>query len=479
MSTSLRTPPGHDARGRGRGPRGTRGSRPGLALTAIVATQLMFLVDATVVNVALPDIAVDLGFSSTRMSWILNLYTLAFGGLLLLGSRIGDRIGRRRALVAGVLAFTAASLLAGVAPGGGWLLFARTAQGVAAALAAPSTFALIATSFPEGRQRARALSIFASISGAGSALGLVLGGALTDIASWRWVFLINLPVGLAIAWLAPRHLDETPRQRGPFDALGALLGTLGMTSLVYAFIRTAEQSWGDGLALGAFAAAAALLGGFLAVELRVRRPLVVLRLFADRNRSVAYATMLMIPAGMFGVFYFTTQYLQRYLDYSPFRAGLAFLALTLPLFAASRFAPRAQARFGPKRTAVAGLALNTAGILWLSRIDAGSGYADGLLGPLVLMGVGVGLTMMQLTTLILSGVEPADAGSASGLLQTMQYVGGSLGVSVLVSVFDAGLRHSAGHTFYDGTGAAFTAAAGFSAVALLLMSAARGVPRKA
>lgn len=474
MSTSLRTPTDRGIRGQGRT---ASGARPGLALTAIVATQLMFLVDATVVNVALPDIALDLHFSPTRMSWILNLYTLAFGGLLLLGSRIGDRIGRRRALVTGVLAFTAASVLAGVAPSGGWLLLARTVQGVAAALAAPSTLALIATTFPEGRQRARALAVFASISGAGSALGLVLGGALTDLVSWHWVFLINLPVGLAIAWLAPRHLDETPRQRGPFDALGALLATLGMTSLVYAFIRTAERGWSDGLALGAFAAAAALLGSFLAVELRVRRPLVVLRLFADRNRSVSYATMLMIPAGMFGVFYFTTQYLQRYLEYSPFRAGLAFLALAVPLFAASRFAPRAQARFGPKRTALAGLTLNTAGTLWLTRLDASSGYADGLLGPLVLMGVGVGLTMMQLTTLILSGVEPEDAGSASGLLQTMQYVGGSLGLSVLVSVFDVGLRHSSGHTFFDGTGAAFTAAAAFSALALLLMAGARNVPR--
>ncbi|NGN68706.1 MFS transporter [Streptomyces sp. A7024] len=430
----------------------------------------MFLVDATVVNVALPYIASDLHFSATGMSWVLNLYTLAFGGLLLLGSRIGDRIGRRRALVIGVLAFTAASLLGGFAPSGEWLLIFRTLQGAAAALAAPSTLALIATTFAEGAERGRALSVFSSISGAGASIGLILGGALTDWIDWRWVLFINVPIGLAIAALAPRYVAETPRQRGSFDATGALTGTLGVTALVYGFIRAAEEDWGDGLALGAFGTAVLLLAAFLATELRVRQPLVALRLFTDRNRALSYAAMLMIPGGMFGTFYFSTQYLQAAgLGFSPLRAGLAFMPMTIPLFAAARLAPRAQARFGPKRVALAGTALNTAGAVWLSQLSAGTGYWAGLFGPLVLIGVGIGLTMMQINTLILAGVRAQDAGSASGLLQTMQQLGGSLGLAVLVTVFGAATSGTGGDGFISGASAAFAGGAVFSAAAFLVV----------
>ncbi|WP_419997398.1 MFS transporter [Streptomyces boninensis] len=453
--------------------------RPGFALAAIVTTQLMFLVDATVVNVALPYVATDLHFSATGMSWVLNLYTLAFGGLLLLGSRIGDRIGRRRALVIGVLAFTAASLLGGFAPSGEWLLVFRTLQGAAAALAAPSTLALITTTFAEGAERGRALSVFSSISGAGASIGLIVGGALTDWIDWRWVLFINVPIGLAIAAFAPRYITETPRRRGSFDATGALTGTLGVTVLVYGFIRAAEEDWGDGLALGAFATAAVLLAAFLATELRVRQPLVALRLFTDRNRALSYAAMLMIPAGMFGTFYFSTQYLQSAgLGFSPLRAGLAFMPMTVPLFAAARLAPRAQAAFGPKRVALIGTALNTAGVAWMGRLTAGTGYWEGLFGPMVLIGVGIGLTMMQINTLILSGVRPEDAGSASGLLQTMQQLGGSLGLAVLVTVFGSAASGPSGPGFATGASAAFTGGAVFSVVAFLFMAAVRAPARR-
>ncbi|MEV6110743.1 MFS transporter [Streptomyces sp. NPDC051940] len=462
MSTPVRISGTTPARTR---PPGRRAAS--LALTAIVTTQLMLLVDATVVNVALPYVAGDLHFSATGRSWVINLYALAFGGLLLLGSRIGDRIGRRRALVTGVLAFTAASLLGGFAPSAGWLLAARAAQGAAAALAAPSTLALIATTFREGSERARALSVFSSISGAGASIGLLLGGALTEWTSWRWVMFVNVPVGLLIAWLAPRYVAETPRQDGAFDIGGALSGTLGMMSLVYGFIRVAEQDWGDGLGLTAFGLAVLLLGTFVLVELRARQPLVALRLFASRDRALAYAAMLLVPAGMFGVFYFTTLYLQLGLHFSPLRAGAAFLPMTLPLFAAARLAPRLQGRYGPKRVALAGLALNLAGVVWLSRLSEGAGYTSALLGPLVLMGVGMGLTVMQLNTLILAGVLPGEAGSASGLLQTMQQVGGGLGVAVLVTV-------SAGRAFTDSVAAAYAGAAVFAGLALVVMCAVRG-----
>ncbi|MBY8877186.1 MFS transporter [Actinacidiphila acidipaludis] len=449
-----------------------------LALAAIVGAQLMLLLDATVVNVALPGIGVHLGFSPTGMSWVLNVYTLAFGGLLLLGSRVGDLIGRRTALVWGVSAFTLASVAGGVANDSTTLLIARALQGAAAALAAPSTLALIATSFTEGAERNRALSVFSAISGAGSAIGLTVGGMLTDWGSWRWVFFINIPVGLAIVLLAPRHITETARHRGGrFDIAGAVTGTLGMAGLVYAFIRVGESSWGDPRALTFFALAVALLFAFFLNEVRVERPLVVLRLFRNRNRALAYGVMLLVPAGMFGVFYFSTQYMQNHLHFSPLRTGFAFLPLAGPLFVAARLAPRALARFGAKRVAALGGALNIAGTLWITRLSASDGYARGILASLVLIGVGVGFTMMPLNTFILAGVEPKDAGSASGLLQTMQQIGGSLGLSVLVTVFGTVSRHSHSEPFIHGATAAFTMAAVFTGAAWLLVLALKQPPR--
>ncbi|WP_328915711.1 MULTISPECIES: MFS transporter [unclassified Streptomyces] len=439
------------------------------ALAAIVGTQLMLLLDATVVNVALPGIGVHLGFSPTGMSWVLNVYTLAFGGLLLLGSRIGDLIGRRTALIWGVAAFTVASIAGGVANDATTLLIARGLQGAAAALAAPSTLALIATTFAEGTARNRALSVFSAVAGAGSAVGLTVGGMLTDWGSWRWVFFINIPVGVAIVLLAPRYIQETERHRGGrFDIAGALTGTLGMATLVYAFIRVGESRWTDSRALTSFVIAAALLASFLVNEMRVERPLVVLRLFTNRNRALAYGIMLLVPAGMFGVFYFSTQYLQTYLGYSPLRTGFAFLPLAGPLFVAARTAPRALARYGAKRVASTGVLLNLAGAVWITQLSASDGYASGILGPLVLIGVGVGLTMMPLNTFILSGVGPKDAGSASGLLQTMQQVGGSLGLSVLVTVFGTVSRHAHHDPFIHGATAAFTLGAVFTGLSLVL-----------
>jgi EmrB/QacA subfamily drug resistance transporter len=452
-----------------------RDRRPLIALSAIIGAQLMLLLDATVVTVAIPGIGSDLGFSPTGMSWVLNVYTLAFGGLLLLGSRIGDLIGRRTALVSGVLAFTAASVLGGFAPSGPWLLVARTLQGAAAALAAPSTLALITTTFKEGPDRNRALSLYSAVAGAGSGIGLIVGGLLTDYGNWRWVFFINIPLGVAVALLVPRHVAETQRHSGgPFDLTGALTGTLGMASLVYAFIRAAEEGWGDGRAVASFAAAGVLLAAFLVNETRVRRPLVVLRLFADRNRAIAYACMLLTPAGMFGIFYFTTQYLQTVRGYSPLKTGLGFLPMVGLMFVTARTVPRVVARFGAKRSVMVGGLLTTGGTVWLAQLAAGDGYASALLGPLMLVGVGIGLTMMPLNTLILSGVRPQDAGSAAGLLQTMQQIGGSLGLSILVSVFGTATRHTgAGSDFVHGASAAFAAAAVFTALAWLLALAVR------
>lgn len=419
-------------------------ARLGTVLLVIVTAYLMVGVDSTVVNVALPDIQRGMRFSRTGLSWVLNAYTLAFGGLLLLGGRVGDILGRRRTLTAGVLLFALSSLLGGLAAEGGWLLAARALQGIGAALIAPSTLALITTNFPEGPRRHHALSVYASMGGIGGSLGLVLGGMLTSWASWRWALLINVPIGLGLALALPRFVTETPRHAGRFDAAGALTGTAGMTSLVYAFIRVSEQGWGDGQALLGFSAAAALLAGFVLVEARAGQPVMPLRLFSDRDRAGGYVSIMLLPAGMFGAFYFLTLIGQQVLGFSPLRAGFAFLPLTLVMFTIVRVVPRLLARYGVRPVLLTGMTLITVASAWLWRLRPDDGYVTGLLGPLLLMGLGVGLSFMPLNATILARIEPREAGAASGLLQTLQWLGGTLGLSILVTVFGTATRHATG-----------------------------------
>ncbi|MCX4761100.1 MFS transporter [Streptomyces sp. NBC_01275] len=421
-----------------------RPARLGAALLVIVTAYLMVGVDSTVVNVALPALQKDLDFSPTGLSWVLNAYTLAFGGLLLLGGRVGDIVGRRRTLGAGALLFACSSLLGGLAADSAWLLAARALQGVGAALIAPSTLALITTNFPEGPRRHHALGVYTSMAGIGASIGLVLGGLLTSWASWRWSLLINVPIGVAVALALPRFVAETPRHAGRFDVAGALTGTAGTTSLVYAFIRVSSDGWGDLQAQLGFSAAAALLAGFALVESRAGQPIMPLRLFANRDRAGGYAGVLLLPAGMFGAFYFLTLICQQVLDYSPLRAGFAFLPLTLALFTVVRLVPRLLARFGAKPVLLTGMTLLVSSAAWLWRLRPDDGYATGLLGPMLLMGAGVGLSFMPLNATILAGVEPREAGSASGLLQTLQWLGGTLGLSVLVTVFGTATRHTTG-----------------------------------
>ncbi|MER6128914.1 MFS transporter [Streptomyces sp. NPDC001795] len=419
-------------------------ARLGTVLFVIVTAYLMVGVDSTVVNVALPDIQQDLHFSRTGLSWVLNAYTLAFGGLLLLGGRVGDIVGRRRALTLGALLFALSSLLGGLAGESAWLLVARALQGVGAALIAPSTLALITTNFPEGPRRHHALGVYSSMAGIGASVGLVLGGMLTSWTSWRWALLINVPIGIAVAVALPRFVTETPRHAGRFDVAGTLTGTAGMTSLVYAFIRVSEQGWSDTQALLGFGTAAALLTVFILIESRAGQPIMPLSLFANRNRAGGYAGVLLLPAGMFGAFYFLTLITQQVLGYSPLRAGLAFLPMTLVMFTVVRFVPRLLARLGAKPVLLTGMALLAVAAGWLWRLRPGDGYATGLLGPLLLMGLGVGLSFMPLNATILAGIQPREAGAASGLLQTLQWLGGTLGLSVLVTVFGTATRHATG-----------------------------------
>jgi EmrB/QacA subfamily drug resistance transporter len=429
-------------------------SRRGLALAIMLGAQLMIILDATVVNIALPHILTSLRFSSTSLSWVLNGYTLTFGGLLLLGGRAGDILGRRRVFIAGIGLFTLASLAGGLATSAGLLLAARAVQGAGGALAAPAVLALIVSGFPEGRERTRALGIYMGVVTGGASLGLVLGGVITEWLSWRWVLFINVPIGLAVVAITPLFVAETPRLPGRFDLAGAVTSTAGVALLVYGFVRAAADGWGDHLALVAFGAAVILLAAFLVTETRARQPITPLRLFADVSRSGSFAARLLLVAGMFGVFFFLTQFLQRVMGFSPLRAGVAFLPLTVALFAVSRTAPRLMPRIGAKPLMIAGMLPAIVSMAWLSRVSPATGYWAGIFGPMILLGIGMGLVFVPLTTASLAGVAPADSGAASSMVNVMQQVGGALGLAVLVAVDGTAMRNAATHPLPGLTGAA-------------------------
>jgi EmrB/QacA subfamily drug resistance transporter len=449
--------------------------RRGLALAIVLGAQLMIILDMTVVNIALPSIAHGLHFSTAGLSWVLNAYTLTFGGLLLLGGRAGDILGRRRMFLAGIAVFTAASLAGGLAQTAGWLLAARAAQGVGGAIASPAVLAMITASFADGRERARALGIYTAVVMGGGSLGLLLGGVITEWVSWRWVLFINVPIGVAVALATPLFLPESVRQPGHFDAVGALTSTAGMASLVYGIIRAGADGWGDRVALAAFAAAAVLLAGFVFRESRARQPITPLRLFADRRRAGSYLTRLLIVAGMFGMFFFLTQFVQDILGFSPLRAGISFLPMTAALFSVSRLSPRLASRFRPWTLMVAGMLPVVAGMAWLSRISPGTGYLAGVLGPMLLLGAGMGVVFVPLTMASLSGVRPEDSGAASSMVNVMQQVGGSLGLAVLVTAASgatgsaARLTTAAQAAVVHGMSSAFTLAALFDVLALVVV----------
>jgi EmrB/QacA subfamily drug resistance transporter len=419
--------------------------RPGIALAIMLSAQLMIILDMTVVNIALPHIQASLHFSTTSLSWVLNGYTLTSGGLLLLGGRAGDILGRRRVFGAGIGLFTLASLVGGLATTGGLLLAARALQGVGGALASPAVLALIVTSFPEGRERTRALGIYMGVVTGGSSLGLVLGGVITEWLSWRWVLFINVPIGLAVVAIAPLFVAETPRLPGRFDLAGAVAATAGVTALVYGFIRAAASGWGDQLTLAAFGAAAVVLALFVFTETRARQPITPMRLFADTSRAGSFIARLLLIAGMFGVFYFLTEFLQKVMGFSPLRAGVAFLPMTFALFAVSRLAPRLMPRVGAKPLMIAGMLPAIASMAWLWRVTPATGYWPGIFGPMLLIGLGMGLVFVPLTTASLAGVPASDSGAASGLVNMIQLAGGSLGLGVLVAVFGTASRHAASH----------------------------------
>lgn len=425
-----------------------RPSRAAVALAVIVACQLMFVLDATVVNIALVPIQHTLHFSKANLAWVIDAYSLAFGGLLLLGGRAGDVYGRRRLLMLGLGLFTLASLVGGLATTGSMLLIARAVQGVGAAMAAPSTLSLISTIYEEGPARNKALGVFTAVSAGGGSLGLILGGALTSWVSWRWVLMINVPIGLAVIALAPRFIPEPARNGGRLDVRGAVLVTGGLGTLIYGFIRLAEQS-SRGVTIASFVAGVILLASFVRVEQKVSQPLFPLRLLSSPPRAASYVVMMLVPSVMYGVFFFVSQYFEGTLHFSAIRAGFGFLPLTAMIFTLSRITPRLVSKIGARPLLIFGLSCLSLAAFWISRAHAQDGYFVSLFGPLLLFGLGAGTVFMPLSVTILGGVPREDAGAASGMLQTMQQTGGALGVAALTSV---ALAHGSSTALVVGSG---------------------------
>jgi EmrB/QacA subfamily drug resistance transporter len=426
--------------------------RLGLALVVIAAAQLMVVLDATIVNVALPHIQHALGFSNTGLEWVVNAYALTFGGFLLLGGRAGDILGRRRVFIAGLLLFSLASLLGGLATSEGWLLAARAVQGLGGAIVAPTSLSLVATTFPEGPQRNRAFGVVSAMAISGAAIGLILGGLLTTYASWRWVLFVNVPIGILVALLATRVLSESERHTGRFDLPGAITGTGGLTALVYGLSNAATTQngvshWGDTKVVASLAAAVVLLSAFVIIESRSKHALLPLRIFRNRSRSGANLILLCIGTAMFGLFFFLTIFVQTVWGYSALKSGIAYLPMVGAIMAMAGVSAGLVGRIGARPILIFGTILSAGGMFWLSRISADSTYAGGLLGPILVTGIGLGSLFMPLFLVALSKVDEQDTGVASSLVNTGQQVGGSIGLAILGTVawtvFADNLRSSA------------------------------------
>ena len=452
-------------------PRSSRASRPAegrlsIGLWIVMLAQLMLVLDATVVNVALPHIATDLHFTPAGLSWVLNAYALAFGGLLLLGGRIGDVFGRRRTFLAGMAVFTTFSLVGGIATTPAILVAARALQGVGAALAAPSVLALITTSAPNEHARNKALAMFSAISSMGGALGLILGGVLTQTTSWRWTLFINVPIGLGVLatlTLIPRLVAETPRREGRFDIVGALSATGGAVALVWALIEAPDYGWGSARTIGGFLVGAILIGILARTERRVSHPLLQPALLKSTSRIAALAAMAATYGGMLAMFFLMVQYLEDFQHHSPLVTGLAFLPLPIGVFTMSRIVPTLVERFGASTLVVIGTVVRLAAFVPLTMMNAHTPFIM-IVGALAITGVSAGLTFMPLTTLALRNVEPEHAGAASGLFQTMQQLGGAVGLAVVASTY-AGFAVAG--DFLVGARAGFWAATALAGLAVI------------
>jgi EmrB/QacA subfamily drug resistance transporter len=447
--------------------------RKWLALALLAAVQFMVVLDIAIVNVALPSIQVDLGFSQENLQWVISAYALVFGGFLLLGGRAADLLGRRRIFLAGVIVFTVSSLLAGLAWSEASLIAARSFQGLGAAIITPAALSILMVTFVEGRERNIALGVWGAVGAFGAVAGVLLGGVLTDLLSWEWIFFVNVPVGVAGFFLAPLLLTESRDARvSSYDVPGAVLVTGGLSLLVYAMTEAGRDGWLAGSSIALFAVAAALLAGFVAWELRHPEPLMRFGILRVRTVTGANVAGVILGTATFSMFLMLTLYMQQVLGFSPMRTGLAYLAVAGTAIIWSTVAAQLVTRIGVKPVLVTGMTALTAGLVFFTQVSVGGSYVDDLLPGFLLIGLGLGFSFVPISIAALAGIQPAEAGLASGLLNTSQQIGGALGIAALSTIATSQTSDAVAtgtavpSALVDGFTAAFLAGAVIAAVGI-------------
>jgi EmrB/QacA subfamily drug resistance transporter len=453
--------------------------RKWLALALLATTQFVIVLDAAIVNVAIPSIGQDLKFSEEDLTWIPNAYALTFGGFLLLGGRMADLLGRRRLFMGGLFLFSLGSLLGGFAQDETQLIAARALQGLGAALLAPSALSMVTNMFAEGAERNKALGVWGAVSGSGGAAGVLLGGVLTEYAGWEWVLWVNVPIGVIAAILAPRLLDESRRESDlrHFDAFGAITITAGLSLLVFALVDTINEGWGSTQTLSLLAIAFALIGAFVVNELRSRDPLMPFAIFRLRTLTGANIVGLLVGAALFAMFFFLSRYMQEVLGYSALKAGLSYLPLALAIIVSAGIASVLVTKLGFKNVLLAGLVLITVALLWFAQVPVSGSYLSDLLGPMVLAAIGLGFAFVPVTIAAVSNVSENDSGLASGLINTSQQIGGALGLAVLGTIASSktsdlitaaqGAPAAVPSAVTEGFQLAFLTGAGFSVIGII------------
>src|SRR5689334_1008439 len=448
-----------------------------LALALLATTQFVVVLDAAIVNVALPSIGRALDFSQDNLAWVVNAYTLTFGGFLLLGGRLADLLGRRRMFMYGLVIFALASLLGGLAQSDTWLIAARAAQGLGAAIVSPAALSIITNTFAEGAERNRALGVWGAVAGSGGAAGVLLGGVLTQYLGWEWVLFVNVPIAVAAALLAPRLLAESRDEveNKHFDVAGAVTVTAGLALLVYTLVDANQAGWGSAKTIGLGALSLALLVAFIVIERRQRAPLVPFSIFRMRTLRGANVVSLLIAMSLFSMFFFISLYMQQVLGYDALKAGISYLPLALTIIVSAGGASVLVTRIGFKVTLVIGMLFVTGGLLWFAQVSPHGGYVSDILFPSLLAAIGLGLSFVPVTIAAVTGIRPDQAGLASGLVNTSQQVGGALGLAILASIanssttdaFKSGVRSPA-VALTQGFSDAFTVGACFALTGALL-----------
>jgi EmrB/QacA subfamily drug resistance transporter len=448
-----------------------------LVLALLATAQFVVVLDAAIVNVALPSIGRGLHFSQDSLSWVVNAYVLTFGGFLLLGGRAADLLGRRAVFIAGLIVFALASLAGGLAQSEGWLIAARAVQGLGAALVSPAALSIVTTTFAEGADRNKALGVWGAVAGSGGAAGVLLGGILTSGLGWQWVLFVNTPIGLAAAVLAPRLIAESRAQveERRFDVAGAVTVTAGLSLLVYALVDAQKAGWGSFQTIGLLSLSAALLAAFAVIEVRGSSPLMPVRIFRVRTVTGANVTGLLIGASLFSMFFFISLYLQQVLGYGALKAGISYLPLAVTIIIAAGVASQLVTRLGFKPVLIAGMMLIAVGLVWFAQVPTHGSFAGNILGPSLVVALGLGFSFVPVTIAAVAGVPNEEAGLASGLINTSQQIGGALGLAVLATVANsrtsdvlATSQTTVKHALTEGFQAAFLTGAGFAVLGVLL-----------